>query len=76
MWSAKHAKACSAKKERTTKEKEKTKLFTQSKAASYKIYAIASKGSAKQERTAAFERGKEVKAYLLKKNYRKRRFSF
>jgi polyribonucleotide nucleotidyltransferase len=49
-----------------TKEKEKMKLFTQSKRASYdKIYAIASKGSSKQERTAAFEEVKEeVKHYL------------
>jgi polyribonucleotide nucleotidyltransferase len=53
-----------------TKEKEKTNYLRKSKRASYdKIYAIASKGSAKQERTAAFEEVKEeVKAYLLKKN--------
>jgi hypothetical protein len=45
---------------RTTKEKEKTKLFTKVKAASYDKIYIASKGS-KQERTAAFEVKEEVK---------------
>jgi polyribonucleotide nucleotidyltransferase len=51
-------------------EREDEAIYAKVKAASYdKIYAIASKGSAKQERTAAFEAVKEeVKRYLLKKN--------
>jgi polyribonucleotide nucleotidyltransferase len=50
------------------KEKERNYIYVKVKAASYdKIYAIASKGSAKQERTAAFEAVKERKAILKKK---------
>jgi polyribonucleotide nucleotidyltransferase len=49
------------KKEVRTYERRR-RLFTLVKAASYdKIYAIASKGSAKQERTAAFEEVRKVK---------------
>jgi polyribonucleotide nucleotidyltransferase len=67
--------SCFCKKRSSYTEKEKTKLFTL-KQAYDKIYAI-SKGSSKQERTAAFEAVKEeVKSCLLKKNYRRRRFSF
>jgi polyribonucleotide nucleotidyltransferase len=48
------------KKEVRTYEGEREAIYAKVKAASYdKIYAIASKGSAKQERTAAFEEVKE-----------------
>jgi polyribonucleotide nucleotidyltransferase len=57
------------KKKFVLRRRKRRQLFTQSKAASYdKIYAIASKGSAKQERTAAFEAVRRKKRCLLKKN--------
>jgi polyribonucleotide nucleotidyltransferase len=46
------------------------KLFMKVKAASYdKIYAIASKGSAKKRRSTFEEVKEEVKRCLLKKNW-------
>jgi polyribonucleotide nucleotidyltransferase len=62
--------AAFGKKRSSYRRRKRRRSYAKVKAASYdKIYAIASKGSAKQERTAAFEEVKEeVKAYLLKKN--------
>jgi polyribonucleotide nucleotidyltransferase len=46
-------------------EREDEAIYAKVKAASYdKIYAIASKGSSKQERTAAFEAVKEGKSVI------------